>query len=92
MTQVRTGFFNKRWYYEKSTVVVASGAGTLAILFAEAFGGVPHVHVLAPRGSDGTYTAASVTKTGFTLTVASVTDADYDDQDVEVLWFAHEEY
>ena len=46
-----------------------SGAGTLAVTFADAFTAAPHVAVVPHAGDTATPTAARVTKTGFVLTV-----------------------
>lgn len=94
MTTARTGFFNKLWYYEKTAVTVASNDGETAVVFATAFSMDPDVTILTPRGAAGTYQvkAASLSETGFTLEVTGETDTDYDDQIVEVIWFAHEKY
>lgn len=88
--QTRDGFFNLPYYYEKSTVAISGGAGTLAVTFAQAFEFVPAVYVVKPRGAAGTYAAASVTKTGFTIDVSSETDGDFNGQSVSIIWFAHE--
>lgn len=64
-----------------------SGAGTLAVTFAEAFTAAPHVTVVPHAGDTATPTAASVTKAGFTLTV---TGSAMLSQDAEFTWAAFE--
>lgn len=50
-------------------ILDGSGNGTLAVTFADAFVAAPHVTIVPHEGDAGTLSAASVTKTGFTLTV-----------------------
>jgi len=66
-----------------------SGAGTLAVTFETAFVQIPHVSVIPHLGDTATPTAASVTKSGFTLTV---TGSAMLSQDVEFGWFASEKW
>lgn len=75
MTTVRYGFNRLPYHYEKSTVTLdGSGNGTLAITFDAAYAQAPTVAVVPPLACNGTFSAASVTTTGFTLTVAGATD------------------
>ncbi len=80
-------------YGESTVAVSALGAGTTAVTFATAgtaFTSTPDVLVVGNDAdvTDGaSYTAASVTKTGFTVTVAS---SNLISRDIRVKWFAHE--
>lgn len=74
--------------YKRALVTLdASGNGTLAIAFDEAFPDPPQMAIISRRGDAGSFTAASVTKLGFTLTVVA---SDVRSQDLYVTWFAHE--
>lgn len=75
---------------EKTAVAIASNAASVAVTFDVAYQFTPEVKVIKPRGAAGAYSATSVTKTGFTITVASETDADFDGDTVTVYWFAME--
>lgn len=65
----------------------ASGAGTLAVEFAEAFLSTPTVSVQQSRSDDETRAAAIVTTGGFSLAIAGSTVTS---GDIEVFWVAME--
>lgn len=82
------GFNGKLIEYGKATVTLdASGDGTFAISFKEAFVDAPEVFLPVHRADSGSRAASSITKSGFTLTV---TGSDMVSQDLEVVYIAHE--
>ncbi len=89
MTAVRRGFSDLAYHYEEAVVSInASGAGTLAVVFDVAYQNIPVGVVIPLLGGAGTWTLASLTTAGFTLTVSGATDTI--SQDVRVLWFTHQ--
>ncbi len=89
MTAVRRGFNDLAYHYEEATVALdASGNGTLAITFDVAYANIPVGVVVPLLGGAGTWTLASLTTTGFTLTCTGATDTA--SQNVRVLWFTHQ--
>lgn len=82
------GLRGYRTDYGQVTVTLnGSGTGTQAVTFTELFINVPSVLVVAHAGDSGTFTAASLTKTGFTATVTTSLQVS---GDIQVIWFAHE--
>ena len=65
----------------------SSGNGTKTVSFEEDFFDAPSVLVVGRRADSGAYTAAGVTKSGFTLTV---TGSDIESADLDIPWLAHE--
>lgn len=89
MTTVRYGYRRMAYHYEMDTVALdASGNGTLAITFDVAYANIPDMKVTGPLACNGTFSAASVTTTGFTLTVAGATDLL--SSNIELIWWAHQ--
>lgn len=64
-----------------------SGAGTLPVTFVNPFVGTPHVTIVPHLGDTATLSAASVTNTGFTLTV---TGSAILSQNAQFVWAAFE--
>ena len=67
-----------------------SGAGTASVAFVEDFVATPAIMVVpdeADEAAGASFTAASSTKDGFTLTVAASARTS---RDVEIVWFACE--
>lgn len=85
------GLHNRLIDYAETTVTLNGlGAGTQAVLFDSDYVSIPDVLVVqneADEGAGASYTAATVTKDGFTLTV---TGSSRTSQDIAVIWFAHE--
>ncbi len=78
----------KLFYFEKRRITLdGSGDGTLATVFEAKFYSTPAVYVVPAKADAGSYTAASVTSTGFTITI---TGSDILSQDIEVWYFATE--
>ena len=76
------------YYVEEGRVTLdSSGDGSVVITFEAPFVGTPEIKVIKPKGDSGTYSAGSITKTGFTLTVTS---SDILSQDVRFPYFAME--
>ena len=66
-----------------------TGGGTAAVTFIQDFITAPQVSIVAPgAGVNGTWTATSITSSGFTVSVSGATDVA--SQDVGVFWVAHE--
>ena len=84
--------FEGRKYYIGRAVVsltgTPDGSGTKAVVFDAAFTSTPEILVVGTDGNTGTATAASPTKTGFTVTVTSLVGVV--GQDVGVYWVAFE--
>ncbi len=85
------GYDSLKTEYVQSTVTVnGSGAGTAVITFETDFVSTPSILVVANEADaagGASYTAASATKDGFTLTVTGSTRHS---QDITVIWFAHQ--
>ena len=81
--------FRGRMYYVgvERIALDASGNGTKAILFESPFYSTPSIKVVEHKSDSGSFTAASSSKTGTTLTV---TGSDVVSQDIEVHYFAME--
>lgn len=89
MPTVRTGLNSKRYHLESSVVALdASGNGTSAITFDVAYANVPVGLAVPPLGVNGAFSCASLTATGFTLTVTGATDLA--SANCEVGWVVHE--
>lgn len=86
---VRDGLDGNVFVYQKVNVTISSNTGSETVTFDVAFGFAPAVAVVTPRGAAGTYSATSVTTTGFTISVTGETDTDFDDNTVPVYVFAH---
>jgi hypothetical protein len=81
-------FYGRKWYLERHIVTISTNAGTKAVLYEAPFAATPDIKIIKPDGADGTYTAASSSRTGFTITVASETV--FDAQDIAVFIFVME--
>ncbi len=85
------GLHNMLLDYTETTVSLnGSGAGTQAVLFGSDYVSIPDVLVVqneADEAAGASYTAATVTKDGFTLTV---TGSSRTSQDIAIIWFAHQ--
>lgn len=81
--------FKRPFLCNEATVTLnGSGTGSVAVLFSpDTFVAAPQVMVVTPNGDSGTFAAASVLKTGFTL---NVTNSLVLSQDKKVTWFACE--
>ncbi len=80
----------KRTYLVSEATVTTNGSGTgsVAVLFSpDTFVAIPQVMVVAANGDSGTFAAASVTTTGFTLNVTTSLRLS---QSIKVTWFAAE--
>ena len=81
-------------YIKPTRVLVAldgSGNGTDAVTFSPAFDNAPPsaaIGLSKPLGTNGTISAASITKSGFTLTIAGCSDLA--SQNCETVFMAHE--
>lgn len=74
---------------KSARVTVMSGAGTLAVSFPSGeFARIPGVLVQGSESDSGTYSAASITRSGFTLTVSG---SDLADGPVDIVWVALED-
>lgn len=77
--------------YRKTVVAInGSGAGTQAVTFDDDYVVAPSILVVpneADAAGGASYTAASATISGFTLTV---TGSNRTSRDIEIFWFAHE--
>lgn len=82
---------NKRYHEPQVADVIGlngSGTGTLSITFDVAYDYAPVVLPIPQQGISGTLTAASITKTGFTLTVTGATE--FASANYRCGWMAHE--
>lgn len=70
-----------------TTVAVSSGSGSTAVSFGVSFTRPPQVLVIEHEADAGSYSATTITETGFTVTVSS---SDYSDGDIQVGWIAAE--
>jgi len=70
-----------------TTVAVSGGSGTLAVIFGQSFTRIPQVLVVDHEADAGSYSATTITETGFTV---AVTSSDYADGDIKVGWLAVE--
>lgn len=84
------GLSDAKLEYAEATVNVnGSGAGSVAITFAQAFVSTPAILVIpneADEADGAVYSASGASKTGFTLNVAS---SNLVSREVRVKWFAH---
>jgi hypothetical protein len=81
---------------EKHTLTLSAANPAVAsantVTFDVAYQAPPKVLVIQPSGTAGAWSAASITTTGFTISVVGETDADYTiGRNVDVYWFAMEE-
>lgn len=89
MPTVRTGLNGKRFHLEQQTISLDSfGTGTASVTFDVAYTNTPVMVVIPPLGVNGTFSAGSITTTGFTLTIT--TASDLASANCEVGWFASE--
>ena len=89
MPAVRRGFRDLNYHYEKTAITLnGSGAGTTAVTFDTAYQTTPVGVIVPPLGSNGTWSLASLTTTGFTLTCTG--DTVNASKTIEVVYFTHE--
>lgn len=77
MPTARTSLIDpvKLFHLEALTLSLdGSGNGTSAVVFDTAYTNVPVGAAIPPLGVDGTFSLASLTRTGFTFTVSGCTD------------------
>ena len=89
MVTARVGFNQLQYHYERQVIALdGSGNASIAVVFDAAYDNTPIVTVVPPLGVNGTWSAASITTTGFTISV--VTASDLASSNAAMVWFAHQ--
>ena len=73
-------------------LITANGTASATVRFASPFSTTPRVTVVDPEDALGTYSATSITRWGFTITITGETEDTLSDAAMTVLWYAAERY